>query len=190
MDELENIMKDHSAEFLNQEPSAGHFERFDQKIARQNRKGKIIQLSKQISRIAAIGLLVLMSSLWAYNEFSQSGQQSIKLGDISQEYQEVEFFFTSQIDSRYQDIRNCQLIEDEVYKSSLFEELNQMDSIYDNLQQELGANPDDERIIQAMIHHYQTKLKIMSDILDRLQKIQKFNNPQIKNQNQYESVEL
>ena len=65
-----------------------------------------------------------------------------------------------------------------------------MDSIYDNLQKELGANPNNERVIQAMIRHYQTKLKIMSDILDRLQGIQKLNNSQLKNQNQYESVEL
>jgi len=190
MDELENIMKDHSAEFLNQEPSAGHFERFDQKIARQNRKGKIIKLSKQISRIAAIGLLVLMSSLWAYNEFSQSGQESMMLGDLSQEYQEVEFYFTSQIDSKYQNIKDCQIIEDEQYKSSLLKELTLMDSSYENLQKELGANPNDEIIIEAMIRHYQTKLKIMSDILERLQIIQEINNPQIKNQNQYESVEL
>lgn len=190
MDELEKIMRENSAEFLNQEPSVGHFERFDQKLARQNRKGRIIHMSKKISRIAAIGLLVLMSSMWAFNEFSQSGQQSVKLGDISQEYQDVEFFFTSQIDSRYQDIQNCQVIEDEEYKSSLLEEINQMDSIYDNLQKELGANPNNERVIQAMIRHYQTKLKIMSDILDRLQGIQKLNNSQIKNQNQYESVEL
>ncbi|MCK5821177.1 MAG: hypothetical protein KAH17_04805 [Bacteroidales bacterium] len=190
MDELEKIMRDNSAEFLNQEPSVGHFERFDQKLARQNRKGKIIRMSKKISRIAAIGLLVLMSSMWAFNEFSQSGQQHMKLGDISQEYQEVEFFFTNQIDSRYENIQNCQLIESKEYKTKLLEELNQMDSIYENLQQELGANPNDERIIQAMIQHYQTKLKIMSDILNRLQSIQKIKNPQTINQNQYESVEL
>lgn len=190
MNELEKIMKDNSAKFLSQEPTEGHFDRFEQKLARKKKKARIIQLSKRISRIAAVGLLALMSSLWAYNEFLQPNQQSLKLGDVSQEYQEVEFFFTSQIDSRYQDIQDSPLIDDEEYKSSLLEELNHMDSVYENLQQELGANPNDERIINAMIRHYQTKLKIMNDILDRLQQIQELNNPQIKIQNQYESVEL
>jgi len=190
MDELEKIMRENSVEFLNQEPSAGHFERFDHKLAKQNRKSRIIRMSKQISRIAAIGLLVLMSSLWAFNEFSRARQQSVSLGDISQEYQEVEFFFTSQIDSRYEDIQNCKAIKDNEYKSYLLEEINQMDSIYNDLQKELGANPNDERIIQAMILHYQTKLRIMSDILDQLHKIQTINNPQTNNQNQYESIKL
>lgn len=190
MNEFEKIMIENSAQFLNQEPPEGHLIRFEQKLTRKKKKAAIIHLSKRISRIAAVGLLAIMSSLWAYNEFIQPDQNSIKLGDVNQEYQEVEFFFTSQIDSRYQDIQDSPFIEDEEYKSSLLEEINNMDVVYENLQKELGDNPDDERIIGAMIRHYQTKLQIMTNILDRLQQIQELNNPQINKQNQYESVEL
>lgn len=189
MNELERIMKENSAKFLDQEPPAGHFERFEQKLAKQKKKARIINLSKRISRYAAIGLLVLMSSLWAINEFIQPEERTLRLSDVNQEYQEVEFFFTNQIDSKYEYIQNTDFVEDEEYKTNLLQELDKMDIVYETLQKELGANPDDERIIQAMIRHYQTKLKIMSDILKRLQQIQELNNPQI-NQKQYESVEL
>lgn len=190
MDELERIMKENSEQFLDLEPSDGHLERFEQRLIQQKKRGRIIQLSKRISRIAAIGLLALMSSLWAYNEFLQPDNKTLRLGDVSQEYREVEFYFTSQINDRYEDLANSPILEDDVYKSELLDELNQMDSVYSRLQVELGANPNDERIIQAMIQHYQRKLKIMSEILERLKAFEQINNPLNKNQNQYESVEL
>jgi uncharacterized protein (DUF305 family) len=46
-----------------------------------------------------------------------------------------------------------------------------MDSVYRDLQKELRANPNDQRIIDAMIKHYQTKLEVMSYMLDQLKEI-------------------
>jgi len=43
-----------------------------------------------------------------------------------------------------------------------------MDSVYIQLQKDLKANPNDERIINAMIEHYQTKVEVMSYILNQL----------------------
>ncbi len=43
-----------------------------------------------------------------------------------------------------------------------------MDSVYVSLQKELKANPNDERIINAMIEHYQTKLDVMTYIVSQL----------------------
>jgi uncharacterized protein (DUF305 family) len=50
-----------------------------------------------------------------------------------------------------------------------------MDSVYVQLQKELKANPDDERIINAMIEHYQTKVDVMNYILDQLRTIRNEN---------------
>jgi hypothetical protein len=46
-----------------------------------------------------------------------------------------------------------------------------MDSTYVSLQKELKANPNDERIINAMIEHYQTKLEVMTYIVNQLKTI-------------------
>jgi len=51
------------------------------------------------------------------------------------------------------------------------QELTSMDSVYVELQKELRENPDDQRIIDAMIKHYQTKLDVMNYILDQLRQI-------------------
>jgi hypothetical protein len=56
-----------------------------------------------------------------------------------------------------------------------------MDSVYVQLQKELKANPNDERIINAMIEHYQTKVDIMSYIVNQLKAIRHENQNETKN---------
>ena len=190
MDRLEKIMKDNKELFLDQEPALGHLERFEQKLNQQSRKTRVISLTRRISKIAAVGLLALMSSMWGYNEFIKPDVKSLNLGDMSQEYREVEFYFTSQIDSKYEDIIENEVLKDSQYKDFLNFELESMDSVYLKLTEELGVNPHDERIIDAMINYYYTKLKVMNEIIDQLTSIQEDNKSHINNQNQYESVKL
>jgi hypothetical protein len=60
--------------------------------------------------------------------------------------------------------------------------MKSMDSTYVSLQKELKANPNDERIINAMIEHYQTKLEVMSYIVNQLKTIR--NDNQNKKENE------
>ncbi len=57
----------------------------------------------------------------------------------------------------------------------LEKEMKSMDSVYVQLQKDLKANPDDERIINAMIEHYQTKVEVMSYILNQLKELRNEN---------------
>ena len=70
----------------------------------------------------------------------------------------------------------------------LKEELKNMDVTYKELQKELKANPNDERVINAMIEHYQTKLNVMTYILDQLKQIKNENETQ--NTNSHEKVSI
>lgn len=141
MDKLEQMMRENREAFMDQEPENGHFERFEKRLTRQNSRKRTLRLTYRISRVAAVGLLMIMSSLWAYNEFIRPEDRFMTLGDVNQEYQEVEFFLTSQISTKYEELDNCTFLDDESYKESLFLELNQMDSVYTQLQEEMSANP-------------------------------------------------
>jgi hypothetical protein len=190
VDKIEKMIKENRDLFRDQEPTSGHFERFESRLKRQNGRRKTIKLTYRISRIAAVGLLMLMSSMWAYNEFISPENNFMNLGDVSQEYQEVEFFFTSQINSKYEALKDFDFSDDESFKDNMLLEIDQMDSVYIQLQTELGTNPGDERIVQAMIRHYQTKLSVISEILNKLETYQEYNTSKTNNQNQYESVKL
>ena len=67
-------------------------------------------------------------------------------------------------------------------KTMLMKEMKSMDSTYVSLQKELKANPNDERIINAMIEHYQTKLEVMTYIVNQLKTIR--NDNQNKKENE------
>ena len=190
MENLEKMISENRELFMDQEPKIGHTDRFEQRLTKQNKRKRNLQISFKISRVAAVGLLMIMSSMWAYNEFIKPEDQIMTLGSVSQEYQEVEFFYTSQIADKYNELQNSTIIDDNLYKESMLQELNHMDSVYTNLQKEMIRNPGDERIVEAMVRHYQTKLKVMTDILNKLKSIQETNNSLTNNPNQYESVEL
>jgi hypothetical protein len=54
-----------------------------------------------------------------------------------------------------------------------------MDSIHKELQRKLGTNPGDDRVINAMITYYQTKLGVMKIFLNTLTQIKQSNNSKI-----------
>ena len=57
----------------------------------------------------------------------------------------------------------------------LMTELNEMDRLFHSLQEDFQANPKDERVINAMISHYQLKLEIMNQIIKQLEKVNQVN---------------
>jgi hypothetical protein len=70
---------------------------------------------------------------------------------------------------------NIELKNNPEQKKILLSEMKSMDSVYVQLQKELKTNPDDERIINAVIEHYQTKVEVMSYIVSQLKAIRNQN---------------
>ncbi len=188
MDQLEKMMKENKEFFSDAQPAEGHYERFERRLQQQQSRQKTIRIGWQVSRIAAVGILVIMSGLWVSSQFNNN-QSSIPLGAVNSEYQQVEYYYTTQIASQVDQLEKSEWIADPEYKKAMIQEVEAMDSIYQALQEELGANPDDERIIQAMIQHYQTKLQVIQNILTRVQQINEINNQNIQ-ENENESFEL
>ena len=103
-------------------------------------------------------------------------QPIISLQDISVEFGEAEFYYTSLISDKYQEIDRLN-INDPRQKELLMMELDEMDRLFHALQKDLQTNPTDERIINAMISHYQLKLEVMSQIITQLEEVNRINKP-------------
>lgn len=73
------------------------------------------------------------------------------------------------------EIENVDLKNNPEQKQMLINEMKSMDSVYVSLQKELKANPNDERIINAMIEHYQTKVEVLNYIVNQLKAIRNDN---------------
>lgn len=103
------------------------------------------------------------------------------LGQVSPQYKEVENYYVHQVNLMESELVNIDLKNNPEQKKMLLSEIKSMDSVYVQLQKELKANPNDERIINAMIEHYQTKVEIMSYIVNQLKEIRNENQNKTEN---------
>ena len=96
------------------------------------------------------------------------------------------------VEKRYSQIKDFNFKNSE-QKEILLQELNTMDSIYVNIKQDIKEHPNDPRVLNALIRHYQMKLDVMNRILEQLnqiQAIQRQNNSNHKNQESHETTQI
>jgi hypothetical protein len=176
MKTIEDIIRKNRDLFEDKEPSEGHFDRFSVKLeircnARANRRSIVPYLL----RAAVVTLLVTLSSLWTWDHFIRTGSSRTTLGQVSPQHKEVENYYIHQVNLIEDEIVNTDPGNNPEQKEMLVKEMKSMDSAYVALQKELKANPNDERIINAMIEHYQTKLAVMTYIVNQLKTIRNDN---------------
>jgi hypothetical protein len=185
MENLEKKITVNRLRFDDAEPGDGHFDRFMQKLSRIRpvRKFTIPYYLK----VAIVLILVSVSSILFYElvispSFEKNGYS---FGKLSPEYREVEDYYIHSIKVKYNQLQNLD-INDNIQKDMIMEELNEMDKIYQSLSKELQNDPNNERLINAMIQHYQLKLDIINEITDQLEIIKN----SASNNNQNENKEI
>ncbi len=183
MKNIEEIIRSNKDFFDEEEPSKGHMERFNRKL--ELRFGTVTvkrSIVPYLLKAAVVTLLVTLSSLWTWDHFIRADRNRMTLGQVSPQYREVENYYVHQVNLMESELVNIDLKSNPEQKEMLLTELKSMDSVYVQLQKELKANPNDERIINAMIEHYQTKVEIMSYIVTQLKEIRNENQNKTENE--------
>ncbi|HEX2976433.1 MAG TPA: hypothetical protein VHO68_10910, partial [Bacteroidales bacterium] len=168
MKTIEDIIRENK-DFFEAEPMDGHLERFSMKLESRFRKQEPKRsIVPYLLRAAVVTLLVTMSSLWVWDNYLSPKNKRMALGDVSPQYKEVENYYVHQVNLMQGELSGSGLISNPEQKEMLMKEMKSMDSVYVSLQKELKANPHDQRIINAMIEHYQTKVDVMNYIIGQL----------------------
>ena len=187
MKSIEDIIRNNKDFFEDAEPSEGHLERFNRKLEKRFQVNTITRsIVPYLLKAAVVTLLITLSSLWTWDHFIRTGSTRMTLGQVSPQYKEVENYYVHQVNLMEGEIVNVDLKNNPAQKTMLMKEIKSMDSTYVSLQKELKANPNDERIINAMIEHYQTKLEVMTYIVNQLKTIRNGN----QNKKENEKVNL
>jgi hypothetical protein len=175
MKTIDDIIRTNRDFFEDQEPSEGHFDRFSVKLEIRCHSKAKRSIVPYLLRAAVVTLLVTLSSLWTWDHFIRPGSSRMTLGQVSPQYKEVENYYIHQVNLMENEIVSTDLKASNDQKEMLMKEMKSMDSVYVSLQKELKANPNDERIINAMIEHYQTKVEVMTYIVSQLKSIRNEN---------------
>jgi cytochrome c-type biogenesis protein CcmH/NrfG len=180
MKNIEDLIRS-TRDLFEEEPSEGHLERFQMKLEKRFQTGAIKRsIVPYLLKAAVVTLLVTLSSLWTWDHFIRPDKGRMALGDVSPQYKEVENYYMHQVKLVESEITTIDVSANPEQKKMLKQEMESMDSVYVQLQKELKANPNDERIINAMIEHYQTKLDVMSFIVNQLKEVRNENQNSVK----------
>ncbi len=139
---------------------------------------------KLIVRYAAVLIpaLLIISFLFTQNNMSKSEQYFQKL---NKDFEEKEFYYNTLILNKYEELEMIPH-EDMDMLSLFFEELKQLDELYNKQKEELISSGYNQEIIESMLETKKLKLDILNTIIVEYNHIKEFKNE--KSQNHIEHI--
>jgi hypothetical protein len=169
MSDIEKQIKEQRLLLDSDRPREGHEERFMQKLESLPRQAPVRRVRfRHIIQVAASLAIILTSAIVLIRQ-DKSGDK-VARQEIPEAVMEADLYYTSQVDERYNEISSFNF-DDPEDKAVLLNELKDLESYHQQLMKELEANPDDERVVSAMIRHYQLKLEVMDQIIKQLNQV-------------------
>ena len=170
MDLLDKKIVERRHEF-EEEPNEGHFDRFGEKLRMQKTRSKVLNISAFIKVAAALIIILLSADLMVHFRNPKTDPKVVQV--TKNDLGEASYYYTSKINNGIRDLEKMagEGIGSPKEIVQIKHELSEMDSLFVNLRQEYKANPNDERIINAMIEYYQTKLDIVNTIKTDLENV-------------------
>jgi hypothetical protein len=177
MENLEKYIRSNIDSFDEKEPMDGHFDRFRQKLEIRKPTQRVnlfmVAAAAAVAGIILTGTLGLLFNSSSLNNFNA---KELTLSVLSPELKEVENYYQSQINSRYNQINTLSKNSSPDIKTEVSRVINDMDLGYYLLKKDLDSNPKQERIVNAMIQQYQVRIDMLDQILKTLEKVKNISN--------------
>jgi len=120
-------------------------------------------------KVAAIFIFVVSATYFVVNETSEKQVVIVTLSDISEDLGTQEAQLKHTADLKWEEVQK-QLPGENTDFQFLFEELNELDTIYNTYQKDLNNTLDNEPVIRAMLDHYEKRIKILNRLLFEIEK--------------------
>ena len=183
MNQLDKLFKEQKEAF-DEEPKGDHFQRFEAKLDQYHAKKSGFAVAWPFLKVASVVIILLLSAnLFIY--FLPGKEAKDQPLFANSELNETAKFYTTRINSGMSSLEQmtAQGIGSEQELLQVNKEMAEMDSLYRDLQKEYSNNPDDERVVNAMIEYYQTKLNNINTIKSDLENVKTIKNKNHENTN-------
>ncbi len=166
-DNLENRFKNLENQFDIEEPTIGHFDRFEAKLnsPKSSSRNKVF---KFISAIAIAASIILFVGVWIGASFSNKGME---LAGISTEMEETQSYFVNTIHKELESIENERTGDTEKIINDGLNQLKRLENKYNELTLELKESNEDKRIIYAMISNFQRRIDVLQSLLIQIENV-------------------
>lgn len=165
MSNLERFIQENRTDFDSAVPSLKVWAQLDQHLDRQRPKGRVVWMKRLRAAAAVLLLLTAGGAMGAY--LTNQNKAVDSLSDISPEHAEMERYFSTQVEEKLAKLASYH--QDGIVKA----DLEELDQAYEQLKKDLETAPTgaDEKIIQAMIETYQTKINILEQVLEKVERV-------------------
>lgn len=172
MDKLEKYIQKHKDAFDDQMPDSRHKERFNEKLKARAPRTKTVPLWQNVMKIASLAVVLIVAGTiflvnYPFNS-PKAAEQGVALSEVSPEYQEVESYLQSNLKNKISEFKSMECPEGDVEKEEVLNEISRLDTMYIELQKDLKKNQGNERIINAMINTYQTRIEILDQVINQV----------------------
>lgn len=168
MENLEKFILEKRSEFDREVPPLKVWANIDRALDAKH-TGRVVWM-RYLKVAAAAAVLVAVSCYIGFQAGAQSEVEKA-LSDFSPEHAEMERYFNEQINAKMAQLVSYQ--KDETVRT----DLKELDAIYVELKAELKEAPvhGEQKVIEAMINNYQTKLDILEHVLEKVNTTEKTN---------------
>lgn len=174
-DNLEQKFKELENQFDIEEPSIGHFNRFEAKLARATEEKQTTKWNPKTWKwLSVAAAIVLTFGLWFTTTSTSS--EGMQLAEVSPEMEETQSFFITTINKELETIKKQKNAENAEIIDNAFQHLKQLEDAYKKLTIDLKETAGDKRIIYAMIHNFQQRIEILKTLLEQLEDIKELKN--------------
>lgn len=169
MDSLENFIRENKDDLKRKHPNKeALWEKISVDLPQEKKETKVVTISyKFLMRAAAVILLCGVLSVFFLNNNTSHSD-----GLVSQEFLEIDAHYQTLVHARIEQVKNNSSISNKE-KEEFMNYINDLEKESNKLQQELNKNLNNELIIEAMIDNYKDRLRLMEQLLNRVDKINK-----------------
>ncbi len=165
-DDIEKTITEHRDAFEADMPDSNQEDLFFQKLDSLHRT-QVVRKRWQITGYAAslaAFLVMSVAILWVHYNLNYRQDAPFTNNQPVTEFNEARDYLASQIDNGIEQIKRLPFNEPQQV-DSIMVELSEMDENYEQLNNELSLNPDDERVMNAIINVYMVKMDAINQIV-------------------------
>ncbi len=148
------------------EPTIGHFERFENRLKKPTAKYNL-KTRKQLIAVASIALI------FGFLAGQLQNKKGLELADISPKMEETQSYFLSVIKTEVEKINSQKSSENKRLIDDTFIRLRNLEKQYTKLTIELKESDQDKRVVFAMISNFQQRIEILQNLIKHIKNAKK-----------------
>lgn len=186
-DRLEKFIIEKRNEFDDLEPPAGMWDKINN-TARQEKKIELKPGKWKGILWKAAGVLIIFGISFTISEMLH--RNDVPLAESEETFEEAQYpqlieaeaYYTSQVNKQLTEIDKFTHTYPEIRNQANYD-ISELDSLYQELKNDLKDNVDNEEVVEAMIQNYRLKVQILQEMLDMLHQLE---NPSDQKTNSHE----